>query len=103
MKNKEKKITIKYFLNRRLRERKVKGTSYFPMYIFLIYDRKNTLFRSVKYPNWYNEVDFLNIEKDEEELKAIREIVEDEIKAQRKLQFKRVIISYQNRFLKYIK
>ena len=99
----DKKITIKYFLTKRLKERKVKGTSYLPMYIFLIYDRRNTLFRSVKYPNWYNEVDFLNIEKDDEELKAIREIVEEEIKTQRKLLFKRVITRYHNRFLKYIK
>lgn len=69
---KDKKLTIKFFLNKRLKPRIWKNEVYYPLYVSIIYDKKNTSF---KYKDlWRNLGLWFKEEKDIE--KKDKEILE---------------------------
>ena len=53
---KEKKITVKFFLNRKVEPATGdKGEKYYPLYLMITYNRKNMQFRS-KYGMFYSDL-----------------------------------------------
>lgn len=56
MMKRDKKVTIKHFLNKKLKAKEVDGVKYYSPYIRITYDRNNTIF----YMDWLN---FFNLDK----------------------------------------
>lgn len=78
---KEKKVTVKHYLNTNLKPTIIKGEKYYPIYILIYGASKSTKVKSLQFTEEFTETMFLEIENDSEG----KQLIEDEQFAIKKL------------------